>query len=196
MKQRTSVIALVAALHVAAIWLLASMTVRIPLRAASESLPLLLLAPENAAGSNPVPRPSDRTDRAMGPNRRRSALEPSAAVPKALPQSDAIREPIDWEGVLNRAAVSAASAAAAPPPREFGFPRSAEPGAASAPEFAWSHARTHRLELLTGGGLLVNINDHCVLILFPLPFVGCGIGKIAVNGALFEHMRDPAQAGD
>jgi hypothetical protein len=32
-----------------------------------------------------------------------------------------------------------------------------------------------------------------VLVLFPLPFVGCGIGRKKADGDLFEHMRDPAQ---
>jgi len=35
-----------------------------------------------------------------------------------------------------------------------------------------------------------------VLILFPLPFAGCGIGKKKANGDLFEHMHDPARTGD
>jgi hypothetical protein len=28
------------------------------------------------------------------------------------------------------------------------------------------------------------------LLVFPLPFVGCGIGKIPVRGDLFEHLHD------
>jgi hypothetical protein len=47
------------------------------------------------------------------------------------------------------------------------------------------------VESLPQGGLLVHVNDNCVLLLFPLPFVGCAIGKIKTNGNLFEHMRDP-----
>jgi len=30
--------------------------------------------------------------------------------------------------------------------------------------------------------------------LFPLPFAGCGIGKIPVRGDLFDHMHDAPQA--
>lgn len=38
--------------------------------------------------------------------------------------------------------------------------------------------------------MLIHINDRCVLILFPLPFGACGIGKIPVRGDLFDHLRD------
>jgi hypothetical protein len=38
--------------------------------------------------------------------------------------------------------------------------------------------------------LLINLNDHCVFVLLPLPFFGCGIGSKPANGDLFEHMRD------
>jgi len=41
-----------------------------------------------------------------------------------------------------------------------------------------------------GGGLAIHLNDHCVFLLFPLPFLGCGIGSKPANGDLFEHMRD------
>jgi len=32
------------------------------------------------------------------------------------------------------------------------------------------------------------------LVLFPLLFAGCGIGKIPVRGDLFDHMHDEPQA--
>ncbi|HEY0799610.1 MAG TPA: hypothetical protein VGD54_02135, partial [Steroidobacteraceae bacterium] len=50
-----------------------------------------------------------------------------------------------------------------------------------------------RLELIEGGGLLIHINDRCVIVLIPLPFGGCGIGKIPVRGDLLDHMRDEPQ---
>jgi hypothetical protein len=40
----------------------------------------------------------------------------------------------------------------------------------------------------------LHLNDNCVLILFPRPFAGCGIGKRKANGDLFEHMHDPARS--
>lgn len=61
----------------------------------------------------------------------------------------------------------------------------------SKPQFGWSHARTHRVEELPGGGLLVNINDRCaVVLMFIFPFPACKIGKMPVRSDLFDHMRD------
>jgi hypothetical protein len=66
----------------------------------------------------------------------------------------------------------------------------------SKPRFGWNHAATHRIEEIPTGGLLININDRCVIawVVFPLPF--CRIGKIPVRGDLFEHMQDPAPPGE
>ncbi len=191
MKQRITVIALVAGLHLAVVWLLLSATLRIPSRAGSQSLQWLLLVPVTAPRESRVAVRDERAVRREPPRR----PPPEAAQPEPAPANDSIQAPIDWDAELNRAVAHAAAAAAAPPARDFGFPRPAERGG-KAPEFAWSRAHTHRVEGLEGGGLLIHLNDHCVLLLFPLPFVGCGIGKIPVNGALFEHMRDPVQAGD
>jgi len=59
------------------------------------------------------------------------------------------------------------------------------------PAFGWSHARTHRIEPVKGGPLLVWINDRCfvaIAALFIMP--ACALGHIEPNGALFEHMHD------
>jgi hypothetical protein len=58
------------------------------------------------------------------------------------------------------------------------------------PQFAWNYAATHRVETLPQGGILIHINDNCALLIFPLPFVGCGIGKLPANGNLFEHLHE------
>jgi hypothetical protein len=55
-------------------------------------------------------------------------------------------------------------------------------------------AATHRIKAIPEGGLLLHLNDNCVLILFPRPVAGCGIGKRKVNGDLFEHMHDPVRS--
>jgi hypothetical protein len=61
----------------------------------------------------------------------------------------------------------------------------------SKPQFGGNHARTHRVEELSGGGLLVNINDRCaVVLLFIFPFPACKIGKIPAHSDLFDHMKD------
>jgi hypothetical protein len=61
----------------------------------------------------------------------------------------------------------------------------------SKPQFGWNHARTHRVEELSGGGLLININERCAVVLvFIFPFPACKIGKIAARGDLFDQMKD------
>jgi hypothetical protein len=68
-------------------------------------------------------------------------------------------------------------------------------GAAPAPvarqQFAWDYARTHRVESLPDGGLLVNLSDRCSLIIrFPMLLGGCKIGKIEGRADLFAHMGE------
>jgi hypothetical protein len=48
------------------------------------------------------------------------------------------------------------------------------------------------VEPIEGGGLLIHINDRCVVVLIPFPLAFCGIGKIPVRGDLFDHMHEPA----
>jgi len=52
------------------------------------------------------------------------------------------------------------------------------------------------VESIPGGGLLVNVNDNCVLVFMPLPFFVCAPGAKPANGDLFEHLHDPSPAGD
>ncbi|MGA2708691.1 MAG: hypothetical protein ACLQJ0_14440 [Steroidobacteraceae bacterium] len=195
MKQRTSVIALVVVLHLAAVWLLIWTTLRFRTSAASTSLELLVLATPSAAPPEAAPSPRDEAVRAERARPQPAPAEPSAANPEAAQENNAIHPPIDWDGELDRAARDAASVANSPQPREFGFPQAASP-APKAPEFAWSRTHTHRVDILPDGGMLVNISSHCAIIINPFPFPICGLGKTPANGDLFEHMRDPAQAGD
>jgi hypothetical protein len=106
-----------------------------------------------------------------------------------------IHPPIDWAGELDRAAGNSIADAPSIQPRDFGFPRSSAAPPSKLPEFGWSYAPTHRVESLPGGGLLVNLNDNCVLVFAPLPFFACALGKKPANGNLFEHMNDPLQPG-
>src|SRR5271165_4648337 len=129
MKQRTTVIALVAALHLAAVWLLLSTSLRIPARTGSEFLQFLLLAPVQAPRDDRAALPDEHPGRRDRARRPRAAPAPSATAPESTPPIDTNPAPIDWVAELNRAAANAAAAAAAPQPREFGFPRPAETGA-------------------------------------------------------------------
>jgi hypothetical protein len=134
------------------------------------------------------------TRRAQRPSPQSTATPPPAAQPNTAPSSDergAIHPPIDWAAELDRAAREEVPAVPSREPRNFGFPHTSTPPSKS-PEFAWSHARTHRVESIPGGGLLINVNDRCVVVLIPFPFFGCGLGKKPPNGDLFEHMHDPS----
>jgi hypothetical protein len=62
------------------------------------------------------------------------------------------------------------------------------------PDFGWSHAQTHRVESLPDGGIVINLNDNCVLVLNPFPFPMCSPFKKKAKGDLFEHMRETPQS--
>jgi hypothetical protein len=58
-------------------------------------------------------------------------------------------------------------------------------------QFGWDYARTHRVESLPEGGLIVNLNDRCSLVFrFPMLLGSCKIGKIESRADLFAHMRE------
>ncbi len=103
---------------------------------------------------------------------------------------------VDWNAELERAGEENSPHDLGAARRDFGFPHHAAPATAKPPEFGWDYARTHRAESLPEGGLLINLNDRCVLLLAPLPFPVCGFGTKEANGKLFEHMRDAAAASD
>jgi hypothetical protein len=103
---------------------------------------------------------------------------------------------VDWNAELERAGKDNSLLEPGPARRDFGFPHRSAPAAAKPPEFGWDYAATHRVESLPEGGLLINLNDRCVLLLAPLPFAVCGIGTRKASGELFEHMRDAAAGPD
>ncbi|HXI46964.1 MAG TPA: hypothetical protein VNH39_00140 [Steroidobacteraceae bacterium] len=120
----------------------------------------------------------------------------------APPESDKPAAPIDWNAEAELAIKQHAELAMATPPRALDkhgagadFNGGLGPDRGKKPEFAWDRTHTQRIEPIEGGGMLIRLSDHCVLVVFPLPFVGCGIGKIPVRGDLFDHMHDEPQAG-
>ena len=191
--QQLSIIAVVAAAHIAACWLLLTTTHPLTIPTLSQRLQLVfilppIIPPESNARS---PTSTRRTQRSSPQN----TATPPTAQPNTAPSSDepaAIHPPIDWAAELDRAARDSISAEPSREPRNFGFPHASTPPPSKSPEFAWSHARTHRVESIPGGGLLINVNDRCVVVLIPFPFFGCALGKKPPNGDLFEHMHDPS----
>lgn len=71
-----------------------------------------------------------------------------------------------------------------------------EPPRTPGPAFAWDYAATHRLVPLPGGGFAVSLNDNCQLMVLPMPFIGCALGKRKVNGDLFKNVHPPMKLGD
>lgn len=113
-----------------------------------------------------------------------------AARPISLPRAgqSVAHSPIDWQQALQ----GEVRAQESPPPGKlrFGFPQRTEPLAA-APRFGWDYAHTHRVEQLPEGGLLINLNDRCAVVLYVvMPFPVCKIGHIPTDGGLFDHLRD------
>ncbi len=78
------------------------------------------------------------------------------------------------DGVLSRWKAGALPSAAAP----------------STPPFRWDSSHIKPLEP-TRQGLVVHLNERCVLVISPLSLIGgCKIGDIPVHGDLFDHMDD------
>ena len=122
--------------------------------------------------------------------RSREAPSPPAARPITLPPvaTPAPAPAIDWQQAMQRA-VQAQDSSPPPARLEFGFPRRPAPSP-TAPQFGWDYASTHRVQQLPEGGLLINLNDRCAVVLYVLPIPVCRIGHIPVDGGLFDHLHD------
>jgi hypothetical protein len=179
--------AAVLVLHAAICWLLLSKLRVLAVPEVAQDLELIWIPPPPRQG----PAPDEtQTARASRPSIRGARPRP-APVPRenlSPPQDNAITPPIDWQAELDREAQAAAAAKSEPRFKDFDFPRRAPP-AAKAPEFAWDRNHTQRVES-GGGALVVHINDNCVFVMAPLPFVFCKPGKLPANGDLFGHMKD------
>lgn len=198
--RQAGILAFVVLLHTGGCWLLLkSSRAVIPLE--SRSLDLVFIvpadtAPGGVAATGSIAATGRGTGKANSREVRRDSNLP--AEPDSMPPSSAeshpVQPPVDWAGEMDRSVREAAPPPA--PAREFGVPQHSAPALPKPPEFGWSHARTHRVESLPGGGLMVNVNDRCVVLVVPFPFLFCGIGKKEADGDLFKHLRDPGQPGD
>jgi hypothetical protein len=185
-------IVVVLGLHLTVIWLLLATSRVLSFRTKSQSLEIVLIArPVVAPEYNSISRVLENA------TRRRQTTEQPLRTPSVRPQeseNNAIHPPTDWAAEMSRVVNDAVSEKLAQKPRDFGFPHSPSAPDSKTPKFEWDYVATHRIEAIPEGGLLLHLNDNCVLILFPLPFAGCGIGKRKANGDLFEHMHDPARS--
>ena len=169
--------------------------------------------PNLATGTVSAPHPTRKPMRAAQappsvapPLKRESSVARSTArAPnKASPPPVAPPHAIDWLGEAERAARDEVASEADRKRRAEWLSRGTDaeshplvrafkPLFPKTPEFGWYHARTHRIEPIKGGPLLIWINDRCFLALLGLAIIPvCKIGHIEPDGALFEHMHDEA----
>ena len=196
---RPGILFLVAALHVALLYMASQWQAQVTLRR-DESLQFLTLPSRmQAAAETEAPPPPLPQKKPAPSHDTQLIVVPTPAEPPPAEQSPA---PIDWSAEATRTAKQQAELATAPRPRALDqhgagidFDGGLAPDSEYRPEFGWDHAHTHRIEALEGGGSLLWINDRCFIVMAGLiPFPMCGIGKIAPRADLFEHMRDPPPA--
>jgi hypothetical protein len=135
-------------------------------------------------------------ERGQPPARGQSPARPNRSDAAPVLVERAPPATIDWSKQATLAAERQVAAAMEAERRESAFePRSRssalelDTAPEPAPEFGWSHARTHRIERTPDGGTLLWLNDRCAIVLSALMPI-CSLGKPKANGALFEHMRD------
>lgn len=131
----------------------------------------------------------------LAPERLLETSPPQSAAPRLIapPEREETPAPpiVDWQREAQEAARKhALEAAAQREQKDDSAPSKPKP------EFGWDHSRTHRVEPLEGGGVLVWINDRCFIVITVLAMPACKIGKKPARGDLFEHMDDAPTLGD
>jgi hypothetical protein len=184
----------VAMLHIA-VFALLPMKIKVPApQRASAFEYVFITQPESKPAAHAYPT-SPASSSAI--ERRKPSRDGGDSLPLLAPPDETGANPnVDWNAELERAGKDNSLREPGLARRDFGFPHRSAPAAAKPPDFGWDYAATHRVESLPGGGLLINLNDRCVLLLAPLPFAVCGIGTKPANGELFEHMRNAADVAD
>jgi hypothetical protein len=183
-------LSMVLGVHLILIWLLVS-SPQLSIKRKSGSLELVWITRPSL--SDTAPKRETRTDKAANTSSRHR-VDRTPRLPSIAPQSDeednAIHPAPDWTEELQLVAKDAVAKELAQKRHELDFAHAFPAQPKKSQQFAWDYAATHRIEAIPEGGMLVHLNDNCVLIIFPLPFIGCAIGKHPANGDLFEHRRD------
>ncbi len=152
----------------------------------------------------PVTARAVRPAAPKAPAATRPAPEPNPdSIPEPEPASSSITPAPDWRAEAQIAANDEIEAEARKrekpsplAPHDFS---GVKPGSTdtSKPQFGWYRARTHRVEEIPTGGLVVHVNDRCaVAIVFIFPFPLCQIGKMPARSDLFSHKGEARAAGD
>jgi len=193
---RPAILLLIVVIHAALLLLASRRVTRVDI--GSEEPLVFLALPEHAQ----VPTPAAWL--AAPPRKKPAAPRDTQLVvipAPAPPAADRPPAPIDWNSEVERAIKQHDELAMATPPRALDkhgagadFNGGLGPDREGKPEFGWDRSHTHRVESLEGGGLLIHINDRCIVVLIPFPLPFCGIGKIPARGDLLDHMHDEPQA--
>jgi hypothetical protein len=182
-------VSIVLGAHLIVVWFLVS-SPQLLVKTKSESLQLVWIQRPALSESSPERVTTTRGLQNMPPAHRvdrSSALPPMTPLPKE--KDNATHPAPDWAEELKLAAEHAVANELAQKRHEKDFAHAFPAPPTKLPQFAWDYAATHRVEAIPGGGMLVHLGDNCVLIL-PLPFIACGIGKRPANGDLFGHRGD------
>lgn len=183
-------LSMVLAAHLALVWLLLS-THYLLVKSRPGSLQLVWIrqralsevVPESSAT---IPGPS----KTVPPQRIDHPPDSPSIAPPPREVEGAIHPAPDWNAELQLAAKDAIAKELEQRKHDSDFAHVFPTQPKKPPQIAWDYAATHRIEALPQGGLLIHINDNCVLLIFPLPLVGCAIGKRSANGDLFESMHE------
>jgi len=184
-------LSMVLGVHLIVVWLLVS-SAQLSLKRKSESLQLVWITQPALSETAPEGETTTQKTRKTLPPHNRVDRAPAVSfvAPPSTDQDHAIHPAPDWTEELHIVAKDAIAKELAQKRHELDFAHAFPTQPRKPPQFAWNYAATHRIEAIPEGGMLVHLNDNCVLIIFPLPFIGCGIGKRPANGDLFEHRHD------
>jgi hypothetical protein len=183
-------LSLVLGVHLIVVWLLVS-SVQLSLKRKSGSLQLVWITrPELSETAPEGETMAQKARKTLPPHNRVDRTPAASLAPRSAEEDHAIHPAPDWTEELHLAARDAIAKELAQKRHELDFAHAFPTQPKKPPQFAWNYAATHRIEAIPGGGLAVHINDNCVLLIFPLPLIGCGIGKHPANGDLFEHRHD------
>ena len=183
-------LSMVLGVHLILVWLLVS-SAQLPLKIKSGSLQMVwILRPVSSETAPEGETKAQKTGKTLPHRRIDRTPAASSIAPRSADEDDAIHPAPDWSEELHLAATDAIAKESVQKRHELDFAHAFPTQPKKPQQFAWDYAATHRIEAIPGGGLAVHINDNCVLLIFPLPLIGCGIGKHPANGDLFEHRHD------
>ena len=123
---------------------------------------------------------------------RAAASHSNRRSPAAAPSQPPAARPIDWHDEASQAAAATLRARERAQRQAHALDRASgmdEGHGIGVLPFRWNSWRAHRLEALPGA-LLFHISERCVVAIMPFPLPVCALGKIAVHGDLFEHLKD------